>query len=130
MPAGVQRAMDGIVALLNGSKRDLSGVTLDLAGVPEFHMRVYEVARTVRPGETITYGEIAKRLGDPLAARAVGQALGWNPFPIIVPCHRVLAAGGKPGGFSASGGTVTKLRILGIEGAPGIASQLAFDLSR
>ena len=69
------------------------------------------------PGQTLTYGEIAKRLGDPLHARAVGEALGRNPFAIVVPCHRVLAAGGKLGGFSANGGVVTKLRLLEIKGA-------------
>jgi len=85
--------------------------------VPEFHRRVYEVARTIPPGATLSYGEIAARLGDPGSARAVGQALGRNPFPIVVPCHRVLAAGGRTGGFSARGGAKTKLTLLAIEGA-------------
>jgi methylated-DNA-[protein]-cysteine S-methyltransferase len=85
--------------------------------VPPFHQRVYAVARTIPPGATLSYGEIAVRLGDRGAARDVGEALGQNPFPIIVPCHRVLAAGGKVGGFSASGGVATKLRLLDIEGA-------------
>ena len=83
-----------------------------------FNLRVYELARGILPGQTLTYGEVAARLGEPHAARAVGQALGTNPFPIIVPCHRVLAAGGKSGGFSAPGGARTKLRLLEIEGAP------------
>jgi methylated-DNA-[protein]-cysteine S-methyltransferase len=85
--------------------------------VAAFERRVYEVARTIGPGETLTYGEIATRLGDPTAAREVGQALGRNPFAIIVPCHRVVAAGGKTGGFSANGGVATKLRLLEIERA-------------
>ena len=90
---------------------------LDMDGVPEFHRRVYELARAIPPGQTLTYGEIARRLGDPSQARAVGAALGANPFPFLVPCHRVLAANGRTGGFSAPGGVSTKLRILEIEGA-------------
>lgn len=113
----VQHAIEGIVALLTGESRDLSDVPLDLDAVPEFHRRVYDVARTIKPGTTLSYGEIAARLGEPDAARAVGQALGRNPIPVIVPCHRVLAANGGTGGFSAPGGTATKLRLLAIEGA-------------
>jgi len=116
-PSDVQRAIDRIVSLLTGESVDLSFVTLDLNGIPGFHRRVYEVARTIPPGATLSYGEIAARLGDPGSARAVGQALGRNPFPIVVPCHRVLAAGGRTGGFSARGGTKTKLTLLAIERA-------------
>lgn len=116
-PPSVQRVVADIVALLNGEPKELSHVTLDLDGVPDFNRRVYDVARTIRPGATISYGEIAARLGDPSLARDVAQALSQNPFPIIVPCHRVLAAGGKMGGFSAPGGVRTKLRLLSIEGA-------------
>jgi methylated-DNA-[protein]-cysteine S-methyltransferase len=116
-PAEVQAAIDGIVALLNGEHRDLSRVELDFGDVPEFNRRAYEVARTIPPGKTLTYGDIAHRLGMPGSAQAVGQAMGRNPFPIIVPCHRVLAAGGKDGGFSARGGVATKRRMLVIEGA-------------
>ena len=116
-PPGVQRAIDAIVSLLGGESSDLSFIALDMEGVPDFHRRVYEVARTIPPGATQPYGEIAARLGDPGSARAVGQALGRNPFPIVVPCHRVLAAGGRTGGFSARGGTKTKLTLLAIEGA-------------
>jgi methylated-DNA-[protein]-cysteine S-methyltransferase len=115
-PLDVQRALDGIVALLVGEASDLSAVALDMDPVPPFHRRVYEVARTIPPGATLSYGEIAVRLGAPGSARAVGQALGRNPFAIVVPCHRVLAAGGRVGGFSASGGIATKLRLLSIEG--------------
>jgi methylated-DNA-[protein]-cysteine S-methyltransferase len=120
-PAQVQGAIDGIVALLRGESRDLSGIPLDMDGVPPFHRRVYEIARAIPPGATLSYGEIAARLGAPGSARAVGQALGRNPFAIVVPCHRVLAAGGRPGGFSANGGVATKLRLLGLEGAPAAA---------
>jgi methylated-DNA-[protein]-cysteine S-methyltransferase len=116
-PPDVRRAIDAVVSLLNGEPTDLSFVTLDMEGVPDFHRRVYEVARTIPPGATRSYGDIASRLGDPGSARAVGQALGRNPFVIVVPCHRVLAAGGKTGGFSANGGTATKLTLLAIEGA-------------
>jgi len=86
-------------------------------GVPQFRQDVYAVARTIPAGGTLTYGDIAARLGDRSVAREVGEAMGQNPFPLIVPCHRVLAAGGKPGGFSAAGGVTTKLRLLEIEGA-------------
>jgi len=115
-PREVRRALESIAALLQGQLRDLSSVTLDMDGVPPFHRRVYEAARTIPRGKTLAYGDIAARLGARGAARAVGQALGQNPFPIVVPCHRVLAAGGKLGGFSAHGGTATKLRMLAIEG--------------
>jgi methylated-DNA-[protein]-cysteine S-methyltransferase len=116
-PAEVQRAIDGIVELLAGKPNDLSDVVLDLDGIPEFNRGVYDIARTIPPGKTMTYGDIAKRLGGVELSRDVGQALGRNPCPIVVPCHRVLAAGGKPGGFSANGGVTTKLKMLAIEGA-------------
>ncbi len=88
---------------------------LDTHGLPAFHRRVYEVTRTIPPGVTLSYGEVAKRLGSPGAARAVGQALGQNPFALLVPCHRVLSANGEMRGFSAHGGTATKRRLLAIE---------------
>jgi len=115
-PPEVRRALDGIAALLRGDAVDLSGVVLDMDGVPSFHRRVYAAARGIPAGATLSYGELAARLGAPGAARAVGQALGRNPFAILVPCHRVLAAGGRTGGFSARGGVATKLRLLAIEG--------------
>jgi methylated-DNA-[protein]-cysteine S-methyltransferase len=116
-PAVVQRAIDGIVELLSGKPNDLSDIALDLDGVPAFNRGVYDIARTIPPGQTVTYGDIAKKLGGVELSRDVGQALGRNPCPIVVPCHRVLAAGNKPGGFSANGGVVTKLKMLAIEGA-------------
>jgi methylated-DNA-[protein]-cysteine S-methyltransferase len=126
--AEVQNAIDGITALLAGEATDLSAVPLDMGAVPVFNRRVYEVARTVRPGETISYGEITTRLNEPRqVARDVGQALGQNPFPIIVPCHRVLAANGKTGGFSAPGGVTTKLRLLSIERAKISQAPSLFD---
>jgi len=116
-PSAVQNAIDGITALLRGEPRDLSDVIIDDEATPEFNRRVYAIARTIPPGRTLTYGEIAERLGDKLLAREVGTALGQNPCPIVMPCHRVLAAGGKTGGFSAAGGVTTKLHLLSIEGA-------------
>jgi methylated-DNA-[protein]-cysteine S-methyltransferase len=116
-PGRVRRAIDAIVALLRGERRRLDAIPLDMEEVPPFHRRVYEVARAIPPGETLSYGELAARLGAPRAARAVGQALGRNPFALVVPCHRVLTSGGGMGGFSAKGGVVTKRRLLAIEGA-------------
>jgi methylated-DNA-[protein]-cysteine S-methyltransferase len=126
-PAEVNAAIEGIVALLEGGSPDLSNVPLDMRGVPSFERGVYEVARSIAPGTTLSYGEVAERLGDRRRARAVGRALGRNPFPIVVPCHRVVAAHGKLGGFSASGGTSTKRRLLAIEGAPGHGQPSLFD---
>ena len=115
--ADALRAIDGMTALLRGERVRLDDVALDMDDVSEFHRRVFELARTIRAGETSTYGALAAKLGDPGSARAVGEALGRNPFPIVVPCHRVLAASGKLGGFSAHGGATTKRRMLIIEGA-------------
>lgn len=115
-PPHVQATVDGIVALTNGAAVGFADVELELDRTPAFHRAVYEVARTIPVGATLTYGDITRRLNaDPGAARAVGQALGRNPWPIVVPCHRVVAAGGRLGGFSARGGTDTKLRLLAIE---------------
>lgn len=116
-PQQITRAIEQITALLRGEKRALADIELDMAGVPEFNRRVYVIARGIPAGATLSYGEIASQLGDRAAAREVGEAMGQNPFPLIVPCHRVLAAGGKVGGFSAAGGVTTKLRLLEIEGA-------------
>jgi methylated-DNA-[protein]-cysteine S-methyltransferase len=113
----VREAIDRILKLLAGEPDDLRDIALDLEGVPEFNRGVYDIARTIPPGQTMTYGDIAKRLGGVELSRDVGQALGRNPCPIVVPCHRVLAAGQKPGGFSAKGGISTKLKMLAIEGA-------------
>jgi methylated-DNA-[protein]-cysteine S-methyltransferase len=122
VPAGVQRAFERVQALLAGGNTDLADIPLDLEAAPEFHRKVYEVARTIPAGRTMTYGEIARRLGVPHEAREVGQALGRNPVAIIVPCHRVLGANGKMGGFSANGGVSTKRRMLEIEGATEVGS--------
>ena len=127
-PPAVRSAIDAMAALLSGEPRDLAHVALDWKAVGEFERRVYEVARAIPPGATLTYGEVAARIGEaPLAARDVGQALGRNPFPIVVPCHRVVAAGGKSGGFSAPGGAATKLKLLRIEGAQAAGQPTLFD---
>ena len=126
-PAHVGRAMDGIAALHSGEASDLSDVVLDLGGVPVFERRVYQIARTIPPGEAVSYGEVAARVGGPGAARAVGRALGRNPVPILVPCHRVVAADGGLGGFSASGGVTTKARLLRIEEAHGRGTRRLFE---
>lgn len=116
-PREIAEATAAMAALLAGEPQDLRFVRLDIERAGEFERRVYEIARAIPPGQTLTYGEIASRLGDPLAAQAVGQAMGRNPWPVVVPCHRVLASGGKVGGFSAPGGARTKLKMLEIEGA-------------
>jgi methylated-DNA-[protein]-cysteine S-methyltransferase len=126
-PPEIERAIGAIRALLRGEPSDLSGGELDLDGVPAFQRSVYEVTRTIAPGRTLSYGEIAARVGTPRDAREVGKALGENPFPIIVPCHRVLAADGRMHGFSGSGGVKTKLRLLQIEGYEPIPGPSLFD---
>ncbi len=133
--APIRAAIEAIGALLDGAPVDLTGIVLDLDGIPDFHRRVYAVARSIPPGRTLSYGEVAQRLGEPHAARAVGQALGANRFAIIVPCHRVLAAHGAAGGFSAPGGVDTKRRLLEIERArigdqPGLFDGLFLESPR
>jgi len=120
-PPPVAKVVADIRDLLAGGKPDFADAPLDLSRAPAFHARVYEIARAIPPGETLTYGQVAERLGDKRLARDVGQALGANPWPIVVPCHRVTAAGGKLGGFSAPGGAHTKLKLLALEGAKAAA---------
>jgi len=116
-PPAIAGVMARLAAALQGAQDTLDDVPLDLRGVPQFHQRVYAEARRIPPGQTRSYGELARALGEPTAARAVGQALGRNPFAPLVPCHRILAAGSQAGGFSAPGGLATKLRLLQTEGA-------------
>jgi methylated-DNA-[protein]-cysteine S-methyltransferase len=115
-PKPIAHAIADIQALLSGQTRTLRAITLDMRRVPAFNARVYETARAIPPGQTRTYGEIARAIGDADGARAVGQALSRNPFAIVVPCHRVVGADFKLVGFSANGGIATKLRMLQIEG--------------
>jgi len=124
-PSEIRQAMSAIEALLDGTPTDLSTIPLDMEQVPPFHQRVYHAAREIPAGSTMTYGEIAARIGSPDSARAVGQALGRNPFAIVVPCHRVVGTGRWLGGFSAPGGITTKERMLQIEGATIGATKVA-----
>jgi O-6-methylguanine DNA methyltransferase len=115
-PAEIAEVIHRVLWHLEGKIQDFRNVEVDLSGISPFPRRVLELTRQIPAGETRTYGELARVLGQPYAARAVGQALGRNPIPLIIPCHRVLAAGGKPGGFSAPGGRATKARLLALEG--------------
>ncbi|MEZ5701692.1 MAG: methylated-DNA--[protein]-cysteine S-methyltransferase [Burkholderiaceae bacterium] len=116
-PPEVRSAMTELQAVLRGERpADLRHLPLDMSRLTPFLQRVYERARAIPPGEVLTYGELAAEMGDKHLARAIGQAMGANPFAPVVPCHRVLAAGGQAGGFSASGGAITKWRLLEIEG--------------
>ncbi len=119
-------AIAAITALLRGEADDTPSIVLDTNAVPPFERSVFEACRRIAAGSTLTYGELARQIGAPGAARAVGRALGRNPYAPVVPCHRVLAAGGRPGGFSAHGGLATKLRLLEIEGAPGFGAGSLF----
>jgi methylated-DNA-[protein]-cysteine S-methyltransferase len=124
-PGWVAKVIERVQALLDGAHDGLGDVPLDMQAEPEFNRRVYEVTRAIPPGRTLTYGDVAREIGEPGSARAVGQALGHNPFAPIVPCHRVLGAGNTGVGFSATGGVATKLRMLEIEraqlgGQPGL----------
>lgn len=116
-PPAIASVIGQIVALMRGEKVDMSDAPIDLGRVPKFNAKVYEITRRIPAGETLTYGQIAVQLGDKLLSQQVGAALGRNPWPIVVPCHRVTAANGKLGGFSARGGADTKLKLLAIEGA-------------
>lgn len=116
-PPAIAEAEQAVVRLLSGQPEDFSAIPIDLGSLGKFERAVLDATFSIPPGETRTYGEIACAVGSPGAARAVGRALGANPIPIIVPCHRVLGANGKSGGFSAPGGTAAKLKILEIEGA-------------
>jgi methylated-DNA-[protein]-cysteine S-methyltransferase len=115
-PPAIAEAIKEVQAYAQGARTDLASVALDLEGVSGFKRKLYDVLRTVGWGETTTYGELARRMEAPGGAREVGQAMGSNPIPIIIPCHRVLASGKRIGGFSAPGGTLTKERLLAVEG--------------
>lgn len=116
-PAHIRQSITKLARFADEGKGDLSGINLDWRSVPPFHRQVYEVARLIPAGKMMTYRQLAEAAGSPAASRAVGQAMARNPFPLIVPCHRVVASNGKPGGFSAYGGLDTKQRLLSQEGA-------------
>ena len=126
-PGWVRDAIAGIVAVLDGAGPHLRDVALDERGIDGFRRAVHAATREIAPGTTRSYGEVARAVGRPDAAREVGAALSRNPFPIIVPCHRVVAANGALTGFSAPGGIGTKRRLLEIEGAPGYGQQTLFS---
>lgn len=111
---------------LQGDAQDFREVVVDLEGAGPFARRVYEAIRKIPAGRTMTYGRVAAEMNRPTASRAVGQALGRNPIPLLIPCHRVLAIGGKPGGFSAYGGVATKAMLLEIEGAAAVDGKTDF----
>jgi methylated-DNA-[protein]-cysteine S-methyltransferase len=127
-PPDIQSAIDGIAALLRGKAADFSEVRLDVTGVPPFDARIYGFARTIPRGETLTYGEVAAKLKASGAAHSVAQALARNPFMLIVPCHRVLEAGGYADRISPNGGSISKRRLLSIEGAGRPGSKTLFDV--
>jgi methylated-DNA-[protein]-cysteine S-methyltransferase len=115
-PPAIAAVIADVQRYLAGTRVDFSAVAVDLTGVDAFHRIIYEAARGLGWGETASYGEIARQVGAPSRAQAVGQAMGRNPVPIIIPCHRVVASGRRIGGFSAPGGTSTKERLLWMEG--------------
>ena len=127
-PLNTEIAIDGIVALLRGGPSDLADVTLDMAGIHVFNQRAYQFTRAIPRGETRTYADIAARIGAPGAAHSVARAIARNPFLIIVPCHRVLEAGGYADKISPNGGSISKRRLLSIEGAGGPCSMTLFDV--
>jgi methylated-DNA-[protein]-cysteine S-methyltransferase len=127
-PPNVEMAIEGMAALLRGEPADLSEVTLDMSGIHAFNARVYGFTRTIPRGETRTYGEVAAKLRFSGAVHSVAQALARNPFVVIVPCHRVLEAGGYADKISPNGGSISKRRLLSIEGAGSPSSKTLFDV--
>jgi methylated-DNA-[protein]-cysteine S-methyltransferase len=127
-PPNAEAAIEGIVALLRGEMGDFSDVTLDMGGIHVFDQRVYQITRQITRGETLTYNEVAVRMGTPSAVRSVAQAILRNPFVIIVPCHRVLEAGGYADKISAHGGLISKRRLLSIEGTGSPSSKTLLDV--
>jgi methylated-DNA-[protein]-cysteine S-methyltransferase len=126
VPRFVAEAIDGMTAVMAGQSRDLRDVPLDQRAIDDFRRAVYAATREIPAGTTRSYGEVARAIGQPDGARDVGTALARNPFPIIVPCHRVVAANGALTGFSAPGGLDTKRRMLELEGAAGYGQQVLF----
>jgi len=115
-PAWLEPTVADLRRYFSGEETAFPDASLDLESVPDFHQALYREMRKLGWGETLTYGELATRVGMPGAAQSVGQAMGRNPIPVIIPCHRILASGNTLGGFSAPGGTRTKLKLFAIEG--------------
>jgi methylated-DNA-[protein]-cysteine S-methyltransferase len=126
LPPFVRDAIEGMTAVLAGEHRDLRGIPIDQSRMDDFRRAVYTATQDIEPGTTRSYGEVARAIGRPDGARDVGTALASNPTPIIVPCHRVVAANGALTGFSAPGGLATKRKMLELEGAPGYGQQVLF----
>lgn len=129
LPGWVAALAERMRRYAQGERIEFSDVDVALDGVDPLRRAIYRVLREVGHGETLTYGELAERAGFPGEARMIGQAMGRNPVPLIIPCHRVLAAGRRIGGFSAPGGATTKQRMLALEGVdlgPAAAAQAAF----
>ena len=116
IPRDIKTVIKRAILHFKGEAQDFQNVAVNLDGAGPFIKNVYSAARRIPPGETMTYGELAAAAGSPGASRAVGQAMSKNPIPLIIPCHRVLAAGNRPGGFSAHGGLATKSKMLELEG--------------
>lgn len=116
IPSSIGEIINRVKLHLKGQIQDFQDIDLDFKTTGQFAKQVYEAARTIPAGRTVTYGQLAEISGNPGAARAVGRVMGKNPIPIIIPCHRVLASGSKPGGFSAHGGLTTKMKMLDMEG--------------
>jgi methylated-DNA-[protein]-cysteine S-methyltransferase len=127
-PLNTEIAIEGIVALLRGEPADLADVTLDMTGIHAFNQRIYEFTRRIPRGETRTYDEVAASLRLTSAVHSVAQAIARNPFVIIVPCHRVLEAGGYADKISPHGGVISKRRLLSIEGTGSPSSKTLFDV--
>jgi methylated-DNA-[protein]-cysteine S-methyltransferase len=127
-PPNAEAAIEGIVALLRGEMGDFSDVTLDMDGIHVFDQRVYQITCRIPRGETLTYNELAVRMGAPGAVRSVAQAILRNPFVIIVPCHRVLETGGYADKISPHGGLISKRRLLSIEGTGSPSSKTLLDV--
>jgi methylated-DNA-[protein]-cysteine S-methyltransferase len=125
-PDGQRELADRIAAYADGAEDDFTDIAVDLAGVPDTNRRIYEHIRELGWGETTTYGAIARWLGDVALSRAVGAAMGANPVPLVIPCHRVLAADGKTGGFSSPNGVRTKMQMLALERAASPTGQFSF----
>jgi methylated-DNA-[protein]-cysteine S-methyltransferase len=128
-PCWVRDLIDAIRSYASGETVDFSAVPVDLGGVDDFRLAIYAAARKLAFGEVTTYGELARRAGHPTMARETGAALGTNPAPLVIPCHRIMAAGGKIGGFSAPGGSATKEKMLTLEGVsvgPPPSAQVSF----
>jgi methylated-DNA-[protein]-cysteine S-methyltransferase len=127
-PPSVEAAIERIVALLHGETADFGDIALDMSGIHVFDQRAYQVTLRIPRGETLTYNEIAAKMGTPSAVRSVAQAIGRNPFVVIVPCHRVLEAGSYPDKMSPHGGLISKRRLLSIEGTTSPASKTLLDV--